>query len=168
MFCSLTGRRNQNEIFKWRGLLQDIPLVLIFNEESNICQEQLAGLAAENVRCSSKLQTTVSRILWRKGPNNETLEFVVTAGLTATRVVWFCSSGNANTDLSCLTSKPDITDELGHCCCFVVVVVLVVVFNCIVSLGFLPWEIRVAFPGESQLRQSCAKLQCMLSVLVFP
>ena len=28
--------------------------------------------------------------------------------------------------------------------------------NCIVPLGFLPWEIRVAFPGESQLRQSRA------------
>ena len=25
--------------------------------------------------------------------------------------------------------------------------------NCIVPMGFLPWEIRVAFPGESQLRQ---------------
>ena len=23
-------------------------------------------------------------------------------------------------------------------------------------MGFLPWEIRVAFPGKSQLRQSCA------------
>ena len=29
-------------------------------------------------------------------------------------------------------------------------------YNCIVSMGFLPWEIRVAFPGESQLRQSRA------------
>ena len=29
-------------------------------------------------------------------------------------------------------------------------------YNCIVPVGFLPWEIRVAFPGESQLRQSCA------------
>ena len=28
--------------------------------------------------------------------------------------------------------------------------------NCIVPMGFLPWEIRVAFPGESQLRQSRA------------
>ena len=28
--------------------------------------------------------------------------------------------------------------------------------NCIVPLGFLPWEIRVAFPGESQLRQNLA------------
>ena len=26
--------------------------------------------------------------------------------------------------------------------------------SCIVPVGFLPWEIRVAFPGESQLRQS--------------
>ena len=26
--------------------------------------------------------------------------------------------------------------------------------NCIVAMGFLPWGIRVAFPGESQLRQS--------------
>ena len=29
-------------------------------------------------------------------------------------------------------------------------------YNCIVPIGFLPWEIRVAFPGESQLRQSRA------------
>ena len=28
------------------------------------------------------------------------------------------------------------------------------IYNCIVPVGFLPWEIRVAFPGESQLRQS--------------
>ena len=28
--------------------------------------------------------------------------------------------------------------------------------NCIVPLGFLPWEIRVAFPWESQLRHSLA------------
>ena len=29
-------------------------------------------------------------------------------------------------------------------------------YNCIVQMGFLPWEIQVAFPGESQLRQSRA------------
>ena len=29
-------------------------------------------------------------------------------------------------------------------------------YNCIVPVGFLPREIRVAFPGESQLRQSRA------------
>ena len=34
------------------------------------------------------------------------------------------------------------------CCCFL--------NNCIVPMGFLPWEIQVAFPGESQLRQSRA------------
>ena len=28
--------------------------------------------------------------------------------------------------------------------------------NCIVPMGFLPWEIWVAFPGESQLQQSHA------------
>ena len=28
-------------------------------------------------------------------------------------------------------------------------------YNCIVPMEFLPWEIQVAFPGESQLRQSC-------------
>ena len=28
--------------------------------------------------------------------------------------------------------------------------------NCIVPMGFLSWEVRVAFPGESQLRQSSA------------
>ena len=26
--------------------------------------------------------------------------------------------------------------------------------NCVVPFGFLPWEIQVAFPGESQLQQS--------------
>ena len=29
-------------------------------------------------------------------------------------------------------------------------------YNCIVSVGFLPWEIRLAFPGESQRRQNRA------------
>ena len=29
-------------------------------------------------------------------------------------------------------------------------------YNCIVPMGFIQWEIRVAFPGESQLRQSRA------------
>ena len=30
------------------------------------------------------------------------------------------------------------------------------VYNCIIPMGFLPWKIRVAFPGESQLRHSRA------------
>ena len=39
----------------------------------------------------------------------------------------------------------------------------------IVPEGFLPWEIRVAFLRESQLRQGRAtNLWCMLGVLVFP
>ena len=29
-------------------------------------------------------------------------------------------------------------------------------YNCIVPVGFLPWEVWVAFPGESQLQQSHA------------
>ena len=29
-------------------------------------------------------------------------------------------------------------------------------YNCIVPVGFLPWKIRVVFPGERQLRQSRA------------
>ena len=38
-----------------------------------------------------------------------------------------------------------------------------------VLLGLLPWEIRIAFHGESQLRQSQAtQLRYMLGVLVFP
>ena len=41
-------------------------------------------------------------------------------------------------------------------------------FNCIVPLGFLPWEIRVAFPEESQLRVALPELQCILGVFVFP
>ena len=32
----------------------------------------------------------------------------------------------------------------------------VTVYNCTVPMRFFPWEIRVAFPGESQLRQSRA------------
>ena len=40
-------------------------------------------------------------------------------------------------------------------------------YNCIVPLGFLPWEIRVAFPGASQLsRVALLNLQCMMGVLV--
>ena len=34
-------------------------------------------------------------------------------------------------------------------------------YNCIVPMGFLPWEIRVAVPGESQLRQSRASQPTM-------
>ena len=30
------------------------------------------------------------------------------------------------------------------------------IYSCIVPMGFLPWEIRVAYPGESQLRLSRA------------
>ena len=37
------------------------------------------------------------------------------------------------------------------CLCFVVCF-----YNYIVPMRFLPWEIRVAFPGQSQLRQSRA------------
>ena len=33
---------------------------------------------------------------------------------------------------------------------------LFIFYHSIVPLGFLPWEIQVAFPGESQLRQSHA------------
>ena len=29
-------------------------------------------------------------------------------------------------------------------------------YSCIAPMGFFPWEVRVAFPGESQLRQSRA------------
>ena len=29
-------------------------------------------------------------------------------------------------------------------------------YNCLVPMGFLPWEIQVAFPGEIQLQQSGA------------
>ena len=34
--------------------------------------------------------------------------------------------------------------------------VYLIFYKCIVPLEFLPWEIRVVFPGESQLRQSRA------------
>ena len=30
------------------------------------------------------------------------------------------------------------------------------IYNCIIPMGFLPWEIRVVFSGESQLRQNRA------------
>ena len=38
----------------------------------------------------------------------------------------------------------------------VVVVCLFTFYNYIVPMGFLPCEIRIAFPGKSQLRQSRA------------
>ena len=45
-------------------------------------------------------------------------------------------------------------------------------YKCVVPMGFLPWEIRVAFPGESQLQQSRATQPTMhagcLSVLHNP
>ena len=31
-----------------------------------------------------------------------------------------------------------------------------IIYNCIVPMGFLPWAIRVVFPGKSQLQQSHA------------
>ena len=37
------------------------------------------------------------------------------------------------------------------------------VYNRIVPMGFLPWEIRVAFPGKSQLRLSCATQPTVLA-----
>ena len=36
------------------------------------------------------------------------------------------------------------------------VVVVPSFYTCFVPMGFLPWKIRVAFPGESQVRQSPA------------
>ena len=39
-------------------------------------------------------------------------------------------------------------------------------YNCIVSLGYIPWEIRVVFPGESQLRQSRATQPAVHSVCI--
>ena len=41
-------------------------------------------------------------------------------------------------------------------CNFFLITFFFVFNNCIVPMGFLPWKIKVAFPGESQLRQSCA------------
>ena len=42
-------------------------------------------------------------------------------------------------------------------------VCLFTVYSCIVPFGFLPWESRVAFPGESQLRQSRATQPTVLA-----
>ena len=43
------------------------------------------------------------------------------------------------------------------------------VCNSIVPMRFLPWEIRIAFLWESQLRRSRAtQAMCILGVLVFP
>ena len=39
-------------------------------------------------------------------------------------------------------------------------------YNCIVQMGFPPWKIRVAFPGESQLRQSRYPTYCACWVFV--
>ena len=45
--------------------------------------------------------------------------------------------------------------EGSFCCCCC--------YNCIVPLGFLPWKIWVAFPGESQCnRVALPNLRCML------
>ena len=42
-------------------------------------------------------------------------------------------------------------------------------YNCIVPIGFLPWEIQVAFPRESLLRYGCAtKPTVHAGILVFP
>ena len=48
--------------------------------------------------------------------------------------------------------------HVGHFGDYVLVLLyLLVTFdNCIVLIAFLPWEIQVAFPGKSQLRQSRA------------
>ena len=40
--------------------------------------------------------------------------------------------------------------------CRIFVLTMSVFCNCSVPLGFLPWQIRIAFPEESQLRQSHA------------
>ena len=42
------------------------------------------------------------------------------------------------------------------CCCFLEGGLVFIFCNWIVPMGLLPWEIRIAFPGESQLRQSRA------------
>ena len=36
-----------------------------------------------------------------------------------------------------------------------IMVMIFFLYSCIVLLGLLPWEIQVAFPGQSQLQQSC-------------
>ena len=42
-------------------------------------------------------------------------------------------------------------------------------YNCIVSMGFLPWEIRVGFLGKTNCgRVMPPNLWCMLNVWVFP
>ena len=41
-------------------------------------------------------------------------------------------------------------------------------YNCTVPMGFLPWEIWVAFPRESQLRQSCATQPKVHAGCLFP
>ena len=43
-------------------------------------------------------------------------------------------------------------------------------YNCFVPLGVLSWEIRVAFPGESQLRQNHATRPVMIvtCIKIFP
>ena len=55
----------------------------------------------------------------------------------------------------------NLKTQVRECVCVCVCVCVCFVFfytfyNCIVPIGFLPWEIRVAFPAESQLRQSRA------------
>ena len=46
---------------------------------------------------------------------------------------------------------------------------LLLIYNCIVPLGFLPWEIQVALPGKASCdRVALPNLTGMLGVLVFP
>ena len=40
------------------------------------------------------------------------------------------------------------------CTCVEIMEITFTSYNCIVPMEFLPWEIQVAFPGASQLRQS--------------
>ena len=48
------------------------------------------------------------------------------------------------------------SEQLSECVHTFTFITFFFCYNCIAPMGFLPWEIRVAFPGKSQLWQSCA------------
>ena len=66
------------------------------------------------------------------------------------------STGEVWVHIACVSEVTGQLSEEWHWHTWHVYFDTLVMCNCIVPLGFLPWEIRVAFPGEGQLWQSRA------------
>ena len=68
-----------------------------------------------------------------------------------------------------LVSPADMDKVHCVCVCVCMCVCVCVFYKCIVPIGFLPWEIRVAFLGKASCnRVALPNLRCMLGVIVFP